>query len=216
LVLTKAEADALDARISRVEARTGVQVVAAVVPRCDSYPEVVWKAFALGAALAALVVVLLDLARPDWMSVYAALSHVLPIIGIGAASALLAVAVPAYARLFVNRFRVDGEVRQHAQAMFLTRQLFRTRARNGVLLLASLFEHKVEVLADIGFDGRIGEPEWHTVVEAMTPLLATHRPGDALGHGLDALEKLLVAKGFRAVAASDDELSNRPIEDRGG
>jgi uncharacterized membrane protein len=215
LILSTAEAEAIDARIAHVEAHTGVQIVAAVVARCDGYPEVVWKAFALGAALAALVVVALDFARPDWMSLYAALSNVLPIIGAGAVSAALGAAVPAYARLFVNRFRADSEVRQHAQAMFLTRQLFRTRGRNGVLLLAGLFEHKVEVLADIGFDGRIVEREWHSVVEAMTPLLAARRPGEAIARGLDELEKLLLTKGFRAGSATDDELSNQPIQDGG-
>jgi putative membrane protein len=215
VLLSNAEADAIDARIARVEVRTGVQVVAAVAARSDGYPEVVWQAFALGAALAALAVVVLDIARPDWMAVDAALSNVLPIIGAGAASALAAVAVPAYARLFVNPFRSAGEVRQRAQAMFLTRQLFRTRARNGVLLFASLFEHDVEVVADIAFDGRVDEREWHSVVTAMTPLLARRRLADALTSGLDALETLLVAKGFsRASGGARDELSNRPIEDR--
>ena len=63
---------------------------------------------------------------------------------------------PAYARLFINRFRMDGEVRQYAQSMFLTRQLFHTRARSGVLVLAALFERKVQVIRtlwkDVGGD----------------------------------------------------------------
>ena len=49
-----------------LEARTGVEVVTAVVGKCDGYPEIVWKAFALGASLAALVVIALDVVRPDW------------------------------------------------------------------------------------------------------------------------------------------------------
>ena len=214
MILGRAEADAIDARIAEVEARTGVQVVAAVVPRSDSYPEVVWKAFALGAALAALVVVVLDFMRPDWASVYAALWHVLSIIGAGALSAVAAATMRFYARLFVNPIRADVEVRQHARSLFLARQLFRTRERNGVLLLASLFEQKVELIADVGFDGRVFEPEWHGVIAAMTPLLATHRPAEAIGHGLDELERLLQSKGYGG-RPRDGELSNRPIEDAG-
>ena len=49
-----AEADAIDQRIARVEARTGVQVVGAIVGRSDAYPDLVWKAFALGVAVTAL------------------------------------------------------------------------------------------------------------------------------------------------------------------
>jgi putative membrane protein len=213
VLLRKAEADAIDTRIASVEARTGVQIVAAVMARSDGYPEVVWKAFALGVALAALAVAVLDAARPDWMSEYAALSNVLPIIGVGAASALAAVGVPAYARLFLDPFRAAGEVRQRAQAMFLTRQLFRTRSRNGILVFASLFEHEVEVLADIGFDGRVDERDWHAVVAAMTPLLAARRPGEAIASGLDALEAMLAAKGFAGEGGAD-ELPNRPVEER--
>ena len=82
--LQAAESDALDIRIAAVEARTGVQVLAAVVPRSDSYLELPWKAFALGAALAALGVALAD----RWT---AALAPALAILGAAAASALLAV-----------------------------------------------------------------------------------------------------------------------------
>ena len=215
MFLNQAEADAIDARIARIEARTGAQIVTAIVARCDAYPDVVWKAFALGAAMAGLAVVALDIARPDWMSAYTTLSNVLPIIGIGAASALLAFAVPAYARLFPNRFYAEGEVRQHAQALFLTRQLFRTRTRKGVLLLASLFERRVVLQADVGFHGRIDEREWHSVVESMTPLLASRRPAEALARGLDRLEEILNSKGIERGAGEEDPPPNRPIEERG-
>lgn len=215
MFLSQAEADAIDARIAHIEAHTGAQVVAAIVTRSDGYPEIVWKAFALGAAVAALIVALLDAARPDWMSVHAALANVLPIIGTGAASALATLVLPAYARLFVDSVRVEREVRQHAQAMFLTRQLFRTRARNGVFVLVSLFERKVEIQADIGFAGRIESSEWRSVIDAMTPLLASSRPADALTHGLARLEALLISRHIERDAGAADELSNRPIEESG-
>lgn len=213
--LSQAEADAIDGRIARIEARTGAQIVAAVVARSDGYPEVVWKAFALGAAAAALIVVALDLAHPDWMSAHATLANVLPVIGAGAASALLTVGVPRYARLFLDRFRIDGEVRQHAQAMFLERQLFRTQARTGVLMLVSLFERKVEIQADVGFDGRIGGHQWHSVVAAMMPMLTNGRLADAIGAGLDRVEQLLVSRHVEHRAGGPDELPNRPIEEGG-
>ena len=215
MFLSQAEADAIDARIARIEARTGAQVVAAVVARCDAYPEVVWKAFAFGAAAAALVVVVLDLAHPDWISAYATLASVLPVIGAGAASALLTVASPRFARLFLDRLRVAGEVRQRAQAMFLERQLFRTQARTGVLMLVSLFERKVEILADVGFDGRIDGHAWHSVVAAMMPKLTDGRLADAIGTGLDRMEALLVSRHVEHHAGMPDELPNRPIQEGG-
>jgi len=212
LFLSQAEADTIEARIAHVEARTGAQVVTAIVGRSDAYPELVWKAFALGIALAALLVVVLDVVRPDWMSAYAVWSNVTPILGVGAASAILALVLPTYARLYLNRVRCHGEVRQCAQAMFLERQLFKTRARNGVLLFASVFERRVELLADVGFHGRVEEHEWRTVIDAMTPSLATAKPAEALTRGLERVEALLSAKGFVGTGRRN-ELSDRPVDE---
>jgi uncharacterized membrane protein len=214
VLLSEAETAAIDARIARLEARCGVQVVAAVIGKSDGYPETIWKAFALGAAVSALAVALLDAVHADWMSAHAALAHVLPIIGVAAASAAGAVFLPAYARLFLGGFRAEAEVRQRAQALFLERQLFRTRARNGILVLASLFERRVEVIADIGFDGRVAHADWQTVIDAMTASLSSGRPADAIERGLDRLESLLA--GLRITPKSGpaaDELPNRPIEE---
>lgn len=212
--LTPQEADAVEASIARVESRTGVQVVTAVVGGSDGYPEIVWKAFALGVAVAALVVVAVDIARPDWAISYLWF-NVTPILAAGAVSALVAIAVPEYARRFLNRARAAGEVRQYAQSMFLERQLFRTRSRNGVLVLASLFERHVEIVADIGFDGRVGAVEWRSVVDAMTPALRSARPAEAFLCALDRIEALLAERGFAPDVRGGDDLANRPIDAEG-
>jgi uncharacterized membrane protein len=212
--LTPAEADAIEARVARLEASTGVQAVTAIVGRSDPYPEILWKAFALGVAIAALAVVVQDYLRPDWTSAHAAWSNVTLILGCGGASAVLAIAWPTYARLFLNRVRSHDEVLQYAQATFLERQLFRTLARNGILLCASLFERRVELIADIGYHGQLVKRDWATVIDAMTPLLAGARPADAMLRGLDHLEDLLLSKGFIGPAA-DNELANQPIDEAG-
>src|SRR5262245_37114031 len=103
--LSQAEADAIEARVARVEARTGVQAVTAVVGKSDGYPEIVWKAFGLGVAAAALCIVALDVLRPDWVTSHSVWFNVAPILAVGAVSVVVAIAVPEYARLFLNRPR---------------------------------------------------------------------------------------------------------------
>jgi putative membrane protein len=44
--------------VTRFESATGVQAVAVVTRTADTYPEIPWKAFALGASLGALAAVL--------------------------------------------------------------------------------------------------------------------------------------------------------------
>lgn len=215
MFLSRAEADAVKRLITALEGRTGVQVVTAVIGKADAYAELPWKAFALGAALAGLGVVIADWIRPDWLTAYAALLHALAILGTGAASALVAIFVPGYARLFLRPTRRDSEVRHYAESLFLRRELFKTQSRNGILVLVSAFERKVEILADTGLRGRAGEPDWRTVIARMTPHLAAGRPAEALQEGLERIEALLVAKGLHGAPAQKNELPDRPIEERG-
>ena len=212
--LDQRESAALEQAIAGLEAQTGVQLVTAVIGKADSYVELPWKAFALGTAFAALALVVADALSPRWTGADSALIFAVAILGAGAVSALLAVAAPAYARLFLRATRRDLEVRHYAQAFFLRRELFATRGRNGILLLVALFERKVEILPDVGLHVRFDGTDWRTVIDAMTPLLRERRCFGALQQGVVRLEALLLAKGMSA-ASGGNELADRPIQETG-
>ncbi len=215
MFLSAAEAAAIEASIARVEARTGIPVVTAVVGKADAYPELPWMAFALGVSLSALAAVVADVLRPDWVSAQIALLHTATILAIGGASALAAVFIPAYARLFLRPALRDLEVRHYAQSLFLRRELFKTRGRNGILILVCRFERKIEILADVGLQPRIAAADWDGTIAAMTPHLRHGRSAAALEAGLDALGAMLAGKGFAAATGADHELSDAPIEEQG-
>jgi len=212
--LDQRESAALEQAIAGLEAQTGVQLVTAVIGKADSYVELPWKAFALGTAFAALALVVADALSPRWTGADSALIFAVAILGAGAVSALLAVAAPAYARLFLRATRRDLEVRHYAQAFFLRRELFATRGRNGILLLVALFERKVEILPDVGLHARFDRTDWRTVIDAMTPLLRERRCFGALQQGVARLEALLLAKGM-STASGGNELADRPIQETG-
>jgi putative membrane protein len=214
-ILTRSEASAIEARTAEVEARTGVEVVAAVVAKSYAYPQLPWKAFALGTAAAGCALVLIDALRPDWITAHAALLHTVAILGTGAACAIVAVFVPPFAKLFLRAPRRDLEVRRYAESLFVRRGLINTRERNGILLLVSLFERKVELLPDIAFHSRVSAAEWHAIVTRMMPKLRTRRASEAVLEGLDGLDALLVAKGFGPHTGGRNELPNRPIVEPG-
>lgn len=208
MFLTEAEASTIDARVAAVESRTGVQIVTAIVGKSDTYAELPWKAFALGAALAAFGLVLAEAWRPEWVTADTTLLDTATVLGVAAACALAAVFVPPFARLFLGAHRRDLEVRQHAQSLFLTRELFATRSRTGVLILVSVFERRIEILPDTGLHARVSEADWRTVVGRMTPHLRESRPFHALEEGLGAAEAMLTAKGVLAAGAVANELSD--------
>jgi putative membrane protein len=213
--LSASERDAIDAATARVEARTGVQVVTALVGKADHYAELPWIAFALGASVAALGAVVADWQRPQWVSAEVALVHTITILGLGAASALAAVLMPAYARAFLRDTRRDVEVRHCAESLFLRRELFKTQARNAVLILVCRFERKVELLPDVGLHAKVTEADWQRVIAAMTQPLREERFADALLGGLAALEAMLAGKGFALHEGEQNELPDRPIEEDG-
>ena len=204
------------ARVAALERARGVEVVTASIAKADVYPELPWRAGALAASIAALVIAIGDVLRPDWVTSTTLLVALATVMLVGAGVALLAIFVPPFARLFLARARRDVEVRQFAQSFFLERQLFRTRKRQGILILVARFEHRVELIADIGFDGRIGAAEWGSVIPPMVPLLREGRADDALIAGLDALDALIASRGFAGDGKPGNELPDATMhEDEG-
>lgn len=214
MFLSDAESETVHAQIGRLEARTGVQVVTAVVGKSDTYAELPWKAFALGAALSGFALVVAAAWRPQWVTPSTVLASVTTVLGAAAACALLAVFVPPFARLFLSPARRDMEVRQYAQSLFLAREVCRTDARTGILILVSLFERTTQILPDTGLQTRVTSEDWDAVVARMTSVLGHTRPSRALEEGLTALEQVLLARGFQP-GTGRNELPDRPIEERG-
>ena len=215
MYLTPQEQQQINGLVAEVEAATGAQVLAAVIGKADAYPEIPWRAFAAGAAAAALAVALHGWLRPDWVAPHPALLHAVAILGAGAACGLLTVFVPAFARLFVDRLRADAEVRQHAQALFLEHELFRTPQRTGILLLISRFEREVVILADTAARSRLGETGLQAIISRMTPPLAAGRTAAALDAGLHALKARLLDSGLRANGGGTDDVAARLVEQKG-
>ncbi len=196
-----------------LERAIGIDVVTMVVGKCDTYPETVWKAFALGASLTALAVVAGDMLRPEWVASDAIVMSVVAVLAIGAMCALASVCVPSFARLFLRESRAALETLQYAKAQFLDRQLFATRERTAILVLVAMLERRVVILTDTGLRDTVSAAEWDAVIDSMTQHLRARAPRDALLAGLDAIGDLLSGKGI--VRGGGDAFADAPIEDAG-
>jgi putative membrane protein len=213
MILSARDQQSITARVVALEKALGVEVVTLVAAKSDTYPEAVWKAFALGASLTALAVVVAEVVRPDWASAGAVLSAAMAILAAGATSALATVYVLGFARLFVRASRQALEVTQHARAQFVERGLSATRPRTAVLLLASLLERRVVIVADRGLDALVSQAEWDGVIAQVTARLAEGEIGAALLAGLDAIEALLAGKGVPR--GDGNAFADAPIEETG-
>lgn len=206
------ERQELDRRVVEVERKTGAEIVLAVARRCDSYPELPWKAFALGAAVTGLAACARDVVSPSWTSDAAVLLAVGATLAAGAACALLCVLVPGFARIFLDRHRAEAETLQYAQSLLLSRNIASTRGRTGILLLVGLFERRVVVLPDAGIAARLDAGAISGIVAVMTSAMRSSGAAGALEAGLARLEKVLPATK-PDLAAGIDELPNRLIEE---
>jgi putative membrane protein len=204
----------LKQRIAALESTTGVEAVVSVIARADSYPEIPWKAFALGASLASLAAVAAVLLEPGWEAAEAVAETAVAALAAGGAAALATVWIAPFARLFLPRARRQAEVLQYAQALFLEAELHRTLRRDGILLLVSLFEHEVVVLADRGVREKLGSAGLEPVIAATTARLARGLLKDALLEGLARLEQALAAHGLRAQPGDANELPDSVIQQR--
>ena len=212
--LTQQERARLKGRVAEAEARTGAQLVVSVIDRCDAYPELPWKAFALGVATTSLAAWAVGSARVQGaVSAREALAGLVALLAVGAAAALLSVFLPAFARLFLDSQRAELETRQYAESLFLSRELFATSHRTGVLLLVGLFERQVVVLPDRGLAERLESGALEAVIQKMTPLLAAGRVARALEVGLDGL--VAVLDETAPPDAADNELPDAIIEEGG-
>lgn len=215
MYLNEDQSRKITTRCAAIEARTGTEVLAAVVGKCDCYPEIPWKAFALGAAVGAQIVLVKWLWGPVWPAAWEALAHVALVLGLGALAALLTLFWPGFARLFLDRARAEAESRQYAQALFLERAMFGTRARSALLILVGLFERQVIILPDRGVETRLAAERLQSVI---APMLGHLRRGDhfqALLDGLSRIEALLLEAGFQAAAERADQIPDELVQQKG-
>jgi len=211
--LLEAQAEnAVRQRVAALEAVTGIEAVSAVITRADSYPEIPWKAFALGSSLAALATVAVALCQPGWEALEAVLETATVILAAGGVAAIATVWIAPFARLLLPRSRRESEVLQYAQALFLEAGLFKTSRRDGILLLVSLFERQVTVVADSGIRDKVGAADLDSVVAAVTTRLARGQLHEALLDGIARLEEVLVARGFHAEAGRVNEIPDSVIQ----
>lgn len=212
MALTAQERQEINDLARQFETATGAQAVAAIVGKADDYPDIPWKAFALGAAMAAMAVVADEFIHPDWASIHTPLRDVAAILAAGVLCCVAAMAIPAFGRLFLNRERARAEVRQYAQGIFLQREVFNTAERVGILMLVARFERRVVILPDSGIARHVTPQELDNVIAVMAPHLAQAQPVQAFRAGFEALGALLKSKGIQPARHGNELADGAMVE----
>lgn len=101
--------------------------------------------------------------------------------------------------------------RDRALAAFSHLQVWNTAANNGVLIYLLLAEHRIEIIADRGFDTRVSAEQWRGVCQLMEEQFKAGEPVEAVKRGIMAASEC-VAAHFPQVEGEidEDELANPP------
>lgn len=100
--------------------------------------------------------------------------------------------------------------RSRAQELFTQLRVWDTEQNNGVLIYLLLAEHRVEIVADRGFQTIVTPPMWQGICEHIQQGL---RQGDfevAVCTGIRDMDALL-ASHFPLTEARSNELPDRPV-----
>ena len=202
--LSEQERLQINALVSRFESATGVEAVAAYTAKADAYPEIPWKAFALGSSLAALAAALHPGVIRIWSDTSVAALDAMLVIGTGVVLAILAAFVPAVGRMFLDRVRAQAEALQYAQSVFLERELFRTRARRAVLVVTCRFEGIAVVIVDSGLAQYAPAAELSDIGAEARALLRRGELHRAFELAFDRVRELLERGGFQRGDAANE------------
>lgn len=212
-ILTENDKTDLEKKIAQTEKATGIQIVLATVRRSDSYIEIPWKAFALTASVAALIVLSVNILVPVWVNNVTLFVAILVIPGAAVIASMMSVLIPPFARLLLSDGRAEAETKQYAESMFLKRGLFSTAGRSGLLVLVSIFERKVVILPDRGISDRLNNNVLADIISAMKHPLRKGEMKLAMGTALDEIIRIM-----KPVHTGEDEKNELPdeiIEDKG-
>jgi putative membrane protein len=202
---TQTDLDAIAAAVKAAEKRSSGEIVPYVVSHSDHYEAAAWKGAIAGAFLLTLAAAVWRQFGTLWGGATPMWIVVPPIVG--AALGYLAVAVLApLKRAFATRAVLEHHVRQRAAAAFVEREVFKTKARTGILIFLSLFERRVVVLADSGINAKVGQHEWDGIVAEIARGIRAGHPGQALADAIARCGELLARHGMAPAADDTDEL----------
>jgi putative membrane protein len=184
-------------QVAAIEAESAAEVVLAVQPQAESYPEVAWKMATLTGLLTLVGLIHSPLVfHPDGVVLNVCM---MGFFGFGLGQRFLPLR-----RMLCSGQRQERALQMSLGHQFEQLQVSHTRDRSGLLVLVSYFEQRALLKPDLGLQGRLSGAIWREWQDLLDG------PGDLQGKVSQVLEKMkpLLASQMPRQADDVDELSN--------
>jgi putative membrane protein len=189
----------LEEQISTLERETSVEFVPVFLESSSDYTGTRCFTAALAAVAALAALRGFELNLNQWL-------ESLVLFAVGLPFFFLIHRVPGFARCIPGPFKRKA-VETAAREIFIEEEVFATRERSGVLILVSLFEHAVYVLADKGVQAKAAPEAWAQLGTLLADDFDHKQPGASFFQALSALTEKL--KGdFPPSPENPNELSD--------
>lgn len=212
-ILTNEERALVEAAVQAAEQRTRAEIVPMIVGRSGLYREARHRA---GLVLALLTLAALLTGESAWLpwGWYAANAAWLLVATVAAyALGAWSGTWPPIIRLLTSHERMRQKVRLRAEWAFVQHGIARTSGRYGLLLMLSLLERQVFVLADQSLRERISSEQWQEVIAVVVERMKAGDLAGGLCRGIEAGGVLLARVCPPDRGDNPNELSNEVIQD---
>lgn len=200
--ITDAEKERIRQAVVAAESKTAGEIVPMIVTSAARYTEI--ELLGLVTGLCAGMVIEWLWSDP-WGSIYFQLWPV-----VGAAIGFLLGRLPIVKRVLASRSRITDAVHTLGLASFTEQGLHYTKDHTGILILVSLLEHRVEVLADRGINQKVSQDSWNEVVRMISTGIKSGQACDGFCNAIARCGEILAAH-FPRQADDKDELPNRLV-----
>jgi putative membrane protein len=199
-LFTPDEKARIETAVQQAEARTSGEIVPMVIDESYDYP----RAEILGAGLFSLAAA----TSLSWAFFGESLWHFLWLFALCYFPfKQLIQRFPALRRRLIHPDEISAEVKEQAVIAFVEHGLHHTRDKSGILILLSLFEHRVYVLADRGINDVVPLDTWDGIVDTITTGIHRGETCDALCAAIESCGQLL-ENHFPVKEDDSDELPN--------
>jgi putative membrane protein len=210
---TDEELDRIKQTVQQAERGTKGEIVPMIVPASALYREAGYRTGLILALLVLTALLTLELywlpwgwhaGNAGWLMLVVVATY-----GIGQRLGT----VPNIIRLVTSRERMAYKVKLRAEQAFYQHGLHNTKDRTGILILVSLLERRVHVLADKGVNDRVPPGTWESLVSGILDGIRAGNATDAICEAITKCGALLSTVSPAGSGDNPDELPDTLIQE---